>query len=30
LDDVFLSVTGARLADREVDAGDAQPAEEAS
>ena len=30
LDDVFLSVTGARLADREVGAGDAQPAEEAS
>jgi len=30
LDDVFLSVTGARLADREVDAGVAQTAEEAS
>jgi ABC-2 type transport system ATP-binding protein len=30
LDDVFLSVTGARLADRDVDNGDAQPAEEAS
>jgi hypothetical protein len=30
LDDVFLSVTGARLADREADTGDAQTAEEAS